>query len=111
MAEWYCTHCGMQVLKGSQEPPFAHFLADSGGRLVLEIYTTPAHPIPDYPAEHPSRYHFAFASENPADQASALEKAGASVVEELTPGDGSHIFMLRDPWGIPLQLCKRGQPW
>jgi hypothetical protein len=24
--------------------------------------------------------------------------------------DGSHLKMLKDPWGLSIQLCKRGQP-
>ena len=24
--------------------------------------------------------------------------------------DGSRLIMLRDPWGLPLQLCKRSNP-
>jgi catechol 2,3-dioxygenase-like lactoylglutathione lyase family enzyme len=24
--------------------------------------------------------------------------------------DGSHLKMLKDPWGFSIQLCKRGQP-
>ena len=34
--------------------------------------------------------------------------AGAVVVDEVRLDDGSHLIMMRDPWGLALQLCKRG---
>jgi len=36
-----------------------------------------------------------------------LEKHGAVFVEEVKKGDGTQIIMLRDPFGMPLQLCER----
>ncbi len=45
-----------------------------------------------------------------ADKRRLLDK-GASFVEEITKGDGSHLVMLRDPWGMPLQLCHRAEPF
>jgi glyoxylase I family protein len=37
-------------------------------------------------------------------------KAGASLADEIRLADGSHLVMLRDPWGLAIQLCKRGTP-
>jgi hypothetical protein len=31
-------------------------------------------------------------------------------VDEVRLKDGSHLVMMRDPWGLAIQLCKRGQP-
>ncbi len=87
-----------------------HFLADEGGRVVMEIYSNPAAPIPDYSTQHPMRFHIAFAEPDPGAAKESLIRAGASFVEEDRLEDGSHLIMLRDPWGIPLQLCKRGSP-
>jgi 3-hydroxyacyl-CoA dehydrogenase len=40
-----------------------------------------------------------------------LENAGAQLFLEEPQPDGSLLIMLRDPWGVPLQLCQRTQPF
>ena len=32
------------------------------------------------------------------------------VVEEVRLDDGSLLIMMRDPWGLALQLCRRAKP-
>lgn len=49
-------------------------------------------------------------SENPNEDAERLVAAGAKVVDDLHLKDGSHLMMLKDPWGFAVQLCKRGTP-
>jgi catechol 2,3-dioxygenase-like lactoylglutathione lyase family enzyme len=110
MAAWYVEHLGMRVVRHSPEPPHIHFLADAAGRSVIEIYRNGADAIPDYAAMHPLRFHIAFAAADPDAARAALVAAGATFVEERTSPDGSRLLMLRDPWGIPLQLCKRPVP-
>ncbi|MCK5527521.1 MAG: VOC family protein [Candidatus Latescibacteria bacterium] len=110
MARWYVTHLGMQIVLGAQEEPFMHFLADAGGRVVIEIYCNPDAPVPDYAKEHPMRFHIAFAEPDPGTTKDRLLQAGASLLNEDIMEDGTHLVMLRDPWGIPLQLCKRATP-
>ena len=111
MAEWYVKHCGMRVLRAMTVSPFTCFLADERGMSAMEIYTNLLGPIPDYPMQHPLQFHFAFAVDDPDAIKDRLVAAGASVVEEIWLDDGSHLFMLRDPWGVPLQLCKRTKPF
>ncbi len=111
MAAWYVEHLGMRVVRRIQAPPYIHFLADANGRAVIEIYTNPtADPVPDYAAMHPMRFHLAFAAPDPDAARAALVAAGATFVDEQTLADGSRLLMLRDPWGLPLQLCKRTTP-
>lgn len=110
MAAWYVEHLGMRVVRHSPEPPRIHFLADAAGRAVIEIYSNAADPIPDYAAMHPLRFHIAFATSDPDASRDALVAAGATFVEERAMGDGSRLLMLRDPWGVPLQLCQRTRP-
>lgn len=110
MANWYVEHCRMRIVRFLEEAPYMHFLADEGGRVVMEIYSNPAAPIPDYSTQHPMRFHIAFAEPDPGAAKERLIRAGASFVDEDRLEDGSHLIMLRDPWGIPLQLCKRGTP-
>jgi len=110
MAAWYVEHLGMRVVRRSTDPSQIHFLADAAGRAVIEFYRNTGDPIPDYAAMSPIRFHIAFAAADPDDARAALVAAGATFVEERGLPDGSRLLMMRDPWGIPLQLCKRSTP-
>jgi glyoxylase I family protein len=109
-AAWLVEHLGMRILRAEAQPPYAHFLADSTGRPVLEIYANPQDPIPEHASVHHLRLHWAFVSADPLLDRGRLEGAGATFVEEARLPDGSHIITLRDPWGLPVQLCKRAVP-
>jgi catechol 2,3-dioxygenase-like lactoylglutathione lyase family enzyme len=110
VAAWYVEHLGMRVARLVPGPTLTHFLADAAGATVLEIYNNPGDAVPDYGAMHPLRLHVAFASADPAADADALCAAGATRFEEVHAPDGSHLVMLRDPWGLALQLCRRTVP-
>ncbi len=110
MAAWYVEHLGMRVVRKISTAPYIHFLADASGRAVIEIYSNAVDPVPDYAAMHPMRFHLAFAAGDPDAARAALVAAGATFVEEQALADGSRLVMLRDPWGLPLQLCKRTTP-
>ncbi len=110
VAKWYVDNLEMKIAKGSNEPPYAHFLADKTGRLVIEIYKNESAEMIDLKLKHPLEFHFAFMVKNAEEVKNRLLSAGANFVEELKPEDGSHLVMLRDPFGIPLQLCERGVP-
>jgi glyoxylase I family protein len=110
MAAWYVEHLGMRIVRQVAAPPYIHFLADANGRAVVEIYSNPADPVPDYASMHPLRFHLAFAANDIDADKAALIAAGATMVDEQTTADGSRLTMLRDPWGLALQLCKRTTP-
>ena len=110
MAAWYEKHLGLEIVRAMNEAPHTHFLRDSGGAMMLEIYRNPPDNVPDYASMDPLLLHLAFVSEDPAGDKTRLVNAGATLVEELHLDDGSHIVMLRDPWGVSFQLCKRGVP-
>lgn len=111
MADWYVEHLGCTVARSGGPPINGRFLLDSAGSVMLEIYRNPKAAIPDFYAIDPLWIHLALVSDNPVFDRERLVKAGAQVVEDLviTPG-GDEIIMLRDPWGIPVQLVKRAQP-
>ena len=88
-----------------------HFLSDSTGRIVVELYSKPTMPVPDFTAAHPLAFHFAVATTAAQSERLRLEKAGATWVSEDLPADGSVLIMMRDPWGVPLQLCQRAKPF
>ena len=40
-----------------------------------------------------------------------LAAAGATPFSDDKMPDGSRLIFLRDPWGVPVQLCQRAQPF
>ena len=90
------------------DSPFAHFLADDSGTVMLEVYGNSGAAKLDFSSVEPPTLHLAFVSLDVAADVKRLTSAGATIVadvHELPPGDT--FAMLRDPWGIPLQLVKR----
>jgi len=110
MAEWYVKHLGMHIVKSIPEAPFMHFLADQSGDTMIELYTNPPDQVPDYSSMDPLLLHLAFVTDHPQIEKEKLMKAGASEVSDTVLDDGSRLIMLRDPWGLALQLCKRAMP-
>lgn len=110
-ADWYVRNLRMRVARKSGEPHHPHFLVDAAGRMVVEIYGNAAAPVPDYPALHPLVLHLAFSVADVGRTREALLAAGATAEGEVekTPA-GDDIAMLRDPWGLPIQLVRRAQP-
>jgi catechol 2,3-dioxygenase-like lactoylglutathione lyase family enzyme len=109
VADWYTKHCGLRVVRHIPQPAQTHFLAD-GDTTVLEIYNNPPDQVPDYRSMNPLLFHLALASTDPDADSKRLIAAGATYVEEVRTPDGSHLMMLRDPFGVALQLCKRTTP-
>jgi catechol 2,3-dioxygenase-like lactoylglutathione lyase family enzyme len=109
MAEWYCQNLGFTVKRKVDKPPHTHFLADSSGQVMIEIYRNPPDQVPDYRAMDPLLLHLAFVSADPHADAARLMNVGAEEVSDLKLADNSHLKMLRDPWGFAIQLCKRGK--
>lgn len=111
MARWYGEHLGLRVVRDVGGAADTLFLGDDTGRVVMEIYNNRSAPVPAYPATHPLCFHFAFVAPDAAAERQRLEAAGATLVEEVRPADGSLLIMLRDPWGVPVQLCQRAHPF
>lgn len=110
-AEWYVTHAGFRVLRQGAEPPWTTFLADGTGRVVVELYSNPKAVCHDFARQHPLLFHFALVSTDVAADRAHFEKAGATLFVEETLPDGTKLTMLRDPWGVALQLCQRTTPF
>lgn len=110
MGEWYVRHLGFVVKRAADTPVPVRFLADQTGRMMIEIYNNPKAPMPDYAAIDPLVYHLAFVCEDLEGTIARLTAAGAKVVDApFTTPAGDTLAMLRDPWQIPIQLCKRGR--
>jgi len=110
MCQWYEKHLGLKAVKKGEESPFMTFLADESGDIMLEIYNNPKADILPFADMHPLMVHLAFVSEDPAKDKERLLSAGAAEVSDDLLSDGSHLVMLRDPWGLAIQLCKRAVP-
>ncbi len=109
MASWYGEHFGLTLVRKQEGGANTHFLADDSGDVMLEIYNNPPDQVPDYASMNPLLLHLAFVCENPPQKRAELELVGAIFAEEVhIKYDGSHLVMMRDPWGLAIQLCKRG---
>ena len=111
VAAWYVAHLGLKVVRTRTDAPFTSFLADDTGRVIFEVYSNTAAVYPDYSAAHPLCFHVAFVAADPAAVRADLVAAGGTAAYEETLPDGSFLVMVRDPWGIPLQLVKRVTPF
>ena len=110
MAQWYVKNLDLEIVRKMDVAPYTHFIGDKSGAIMLEIYNNPVDQVPDYFNMDPLLVHLAFLSGDPKSDKDMLIEAGASYVEEVNLPDGSEIIMMRDPWGLAIQLCKRGVP-
>jgi uncharacterized glyoxalase superfamily protein PhnB len=75
---------------------------------MLEFYNNPKARVPDYRAIDPLVLHIAFRADDVATTRDRLLKAGATAEGHVTTNEtGDTVAMLRDPWGIPVQLVSR----
>ena len=110
-ARWWVQHLGFTIARSRADAPFTHFLADETGRTIVELYMNPSAAIPDYRSADPLTFHLALVAADAKAERVRLEQAGASLVREEPQPDGSMLIMMRDPWGVPLQLCQRTTPF
>ncbi len=110
MARWQVEHLGLTIKRSMAEPPYAHFLADDGDTVMLELYSNPQADVPDYHTIDPIVLHLAFVSTDVEADRDRLMQAGATPVGDIlnTPG-GDRLAMLRDPWGFAVQLVQRAE--
>lgn len=111
MADWYVEHLGMKVVREGPPPVNTRFLSDSSGAILLEIYCNPPDAVPDYASMDPLLLHLAFVADDVEAMRTRLIAGGATPVAavETTPA-GDRLAMLRDPWGLAIQLAKRADP-
>lgn len=111
MARWYVENLGFTVKRRVMDAPWAHFLADESGTVMIEIYGNRDVPLPDYRAMHSGSLHLALVSADVSADVARLTAAGAKPDGEIqNMPNGDSMTFLRDPWGLTLQLVKRGEP-
>ena len=105
--DFFVKNLGMRVVLSQDVSPFMHFIADEAGSM-LEIYSNPAAPMPDYTATHPLNLHFAFASSDIEGDRARLLAAGAEAFGEInTTPAGDRLAFFRGPQSVPFQLVQR----
>lgn len=111
VAEWYASNLGFEVKRKMDHSPHMHFLADSSGRMMLEIYSNAKASAPDYAQLDPLVLHLAFRVQDIEREKERLLMAGASLDRDtIVTAMGDQLVMLRNPWGFAMQLCKRQEP-
>lgn len=110
-AKWWCDHLGFTVARKAAAPTFMHFLKDSSGGVMIEIYNNPKCKPLDHFKQDPLLMHIAFTVADIPAERQRLLTAGATEADALmTTPAGDMMCTLRDPWGVPFQLIKRAQP-
>ncbi|MCX7985208.1 MAG: VOC family protein [Bacteroidetes bacterium] len=111
VAQWYVRNLNMKIMRQGGPPTFTTFIADSGEFMMIEFFTNAAHP--HFPADSLSvmSLHLAFATPNIHTTVAHLLAAGASWADTIqTTPLGDIVCILRDPWGLPLQIVQRKTP-
>jgi len=110
VADWYVKNLGMVVARHVDEGPMTRFLADTSKRVVMEVYRQNA-PVPDYAAMNPFTFHVAFFADDVEKERERLIAAGGKADGDITTApNGDVLCFVRDPWGMTVQLAKRGAP-
>jgi len=110
MAAWYGKHLGMRVARKVEGPTHTHFIADSAGRTVLELYHQIKAPIPNYRAMDPFVLHVAFLTDDVAGNRQRLIASGAAADGDVVTNEAGDVMtFVRDPWGLTVQLMKRAK--
>lgn len=107
-ATWYCNQLGMTRVR--HDPGVKMFLADRAGVVVLELYANESKPRLDLAATASAALHLAFSVDEIEPAVRELVAAGATVESEPAENAGDMLAMLRDPFGLALQLVQRTKP-
>jgi uncharacterized glyoxalase superfamily protein PhnB len=108
--DWYVANLGFKVL-GSNSAG-AGFLADSSGRMVFELFSRTDVPYFNAESTHSLSMHIAYECDDVEAETEKLLQAGATEDIPLAVApEGDKLVMLRDPFGITIQLINRANPF
>ena len=115
VARWYCENLGMRIARHGGGGDI--FVADAAGLTVFQfedgrrVFPDSKGGGPNYASQDPRVLHLGLCVDDVAAARQRLVAAGAtSEGEVIVTADGDEIAMVRDPWGLPLQLTKRKEP-
>jgi catechol-2,3-dioxygenase len=109
MADWYVKNLNFTILKkdGSKNDGVV-FIEDSKGKTILELYNAPGIERINFSSLTPLQFHIAIEVENPYEKSLDLEKVGAKIEgESIRNNYKGEKYMVRDPWGVTLQILNR----
>ncbi len=110
LAAWYVANFDMKIVRSFDEPPYIHFLSDSAGKSLIEIYSNPLGEFINYGAQHAVVFHLAFTVDDIEAERQRLVAAGAALDGDIDHrANGDKLAFLRDPWGYAIQLAQRVQ--
>ena len=91
VSAWWVKNLGLTVKRTYPDRPWGHFLADDGDAVMVEFYNNPKAAVPDYTGVRQRLI------------------AGGATPEGApqTAPNGDVLAMLRDPWGLAVQLVTR----
>ena len=108
MAAWYVRHLGFRVVRHPGGPKKNWFLADANG-VQLELYHANGNlKFADYWGYDPDTFHLAVKSRDVEADIARLKAAGCYLIGRQTIPGGTGA-MLRDAFGLPIQLVNRGE--
>ena len=111
VVRWYEQHLGLKAVRAVGAPSYTHFLADTGGTVMLELYRNDRLPVPDYRAMDFLTLHVAFTTDRVEEERDRLLAAGATAEGAILKApNGDVVANLRDPWGLGIQVVRRGEP-
>lgn len=106
--DWYVENLGLKVVR--DVPGKMAFLADANGVVMLEVYRNSGAPQLAFSQTDALAFHMAFEVDDAAESAERLVQAGATIVDPFKRAGDDAMVMLRDPFGVALQLVQRGNP-
>ena len=106
-ADWYAKHLGFIKLRAAANNSVA-FIRDPCSGLIFELIGNPdIHPL-EQDLTHPLQVHIALKSNNIMEDRQKLINAGASFVMDCRTDDpDARVCILKDPFGLYLQLAER----
>lgn len=110
VADWWVKNLGFEITMQKEDTTHTTFIVDKTGKIAVELYRAPDGTTPpDYKAMRPLQLHFAFLSKDVEADIARLTAAGATLLvhEKISGFNGA---MLKDPYGISIQLVKRAKP-
>jgi hypothetical protein len=109
IGNWYNEHLGLKIIRqlGTDDDGVT-FLQDKETEIVIEFAKLKEIAVVDFNNFDPLQLHIAIECDDPLNLSSKLEKVGATFIGESARADAKNErILVKDPWGITIQLINR----
>ena len=108
MGHWYNKHLGFKIIiEDGTDAEGVIFIKDDSG-TVIEIGNLSGISPVEFRSHHPLSIHLAVECSSPENKAKCLVEAGAELIgESLKNAYKGEKILVRDPWGLTIQLINR----